>query len=98
MIGIIEHKINQKLIIIDFSLPGYVLCYSETESSHGGTGFFVSNKLLFKQRSDLVINWKLENWNLLLLKSDSHVPENFCQSKIFPSHVRKNIMICLFGA
>ena len=32
------------------------------------------------------------------LKSDSHVPENFCQSKIFPSHVRKNIMICLFGA
>ena len=69
MIGIIEDKINEKLIIIDFSLPGYVLCYSETESSHGGTGFFVSNKLSFKQRSDLVINWKLENWNLLLLNS-----------------------------
>ena len=31
------------------------------------------------------------------LKSDSHVPENFCQIKIFPSHVRNNTMICLFG-
>ena len=31
------------------------------------------------------------------LKSDSHVPENFCQIKIFPSHVRKNTMICLLG-
>ena len=31
------------------------------------------------------------------LKSDSHVPENFCQIKIFPSHFRKNTMICLFG-
>ena len=31
------------------------------------------------------------------LKSDSHVPENFCQIKIFPSHVRKNTIICLFG-
>ena len=32
------------------------------------------------------------------LKSDSHVPENFCQIKIFPSHFRKNTMICLSGA
>ena len=31
------------------------------------------------------------------LKSDPHVPENFCQIKIFPSHVRKNAMICLLG-
>ena len=30
-------------------------------------------------------------------KSDSHVPENFCQVKIFPSDVRKNAIICLFG-
>ena len=34
---------------------------------------------------------------LLLLKSDSHIPENFCQIKIFPSHVWKNATICLFG-
>ena len=31
------------------------------------------------------------------LKSDSHVSENFCQIKIFPSHVRKNTIICLSG-
>ena len=31
------------------------------------------------------------------LKSDSHVSENFCQIKIFPSLVRKNTIICLFG-
>ena len=29
------------------------------------------------------------------LKSDSHVPGNFCQIKIFPSHLRKNTIICL---
>ena len=31
------------------------------------------------------------------LKSDSDVPGNFCQIKIFPSHVRKNTIIYLFG-
>ena len=29
--------------------------------------------------------------------SDSQVYENFCQIKIFPSLVRKNTIICLFG-
>ena len=33
-----------------------VLCYNETERSHGGTGFFVSNKSMFKQQPNLVIN------------------------------------------
>ena len=33
----------------------------------------------------------------LNLQSDSHVPENFGQIKIFLSHVRKNTIICLFG-
>ena len=32
-----------------------------------------------------------------VLKSDSHVPENFCQIKMFPSLVWKNTIICLFG-
>ena len=36
-------------------------------------------------------------WIKTLLKSDSHVPENFCQIKIFPSHVRKNTITYLFG-
>ena len=30
-------------------------------------------------------------------KSDSHVSENFCQVKIFPSLVRNNTIICLLG-
>ena len=30
-------------------------------------------------------------------KSDYHVPEHFCQIKNFPSHVRKNPIIYLFG-
>ena len=33
-----------------------VLCYNETERSHGGTGFFVSNKSMFQQQPNLVIN------------------------------------------
>ena len=31
------------------------------------------------------------------LKSDSHVSENCCQIKIFPSLIRKNTIIRLFG-
>ena len=37
-------------------MPGYAFWYNETVSSHAGTGFFVSNKLTFKQRLDLLIN------------------------------------------
>ena len=33
----------------------------------------------------------------LVLKSDTHVPENCCQIKIFPSLVQKNTIIFLFG-
>ena len=33
----------------------------------------------------------------LVLKSDSHIPENCCQIKIFRSLVQKNTIICLFG-
>ena len=49
IISISEHKINKKLINVDFNLPGYAFCYNETESFHGGTVFFVSHKLTFKQ-------------------------------------------------
>ena len=31
------------------------------------------------------------------LKSDSHVPENVSQTKIFPSLTQKSTIICLFG-
>ena len=40
---------------------------------------------------------ELERNLIPILKSDSHVPENFCQIKKFPSLVQKNIIICLFG-
>ena len=40
---------------------------------------------------------ELERNLIPMLKSDSHVPENFCQIKKFPSLVQKNTIICLFG-
>ena len=42
------------------------------------------------------INDKLDPRKVNTLKPDSHVLENFCQIKIFPSLVRKNVIICLF--
>lgn len=39
IIGITKHKINKKLMNIDFNLSGYVFCYNESESPHGGIGF-----------------------------------------------------------
>ena len=44
------------MLILLFTLPGYTFYFKETESSHGGTGFFISDNLTFKQRSDLLIN------------------------------------------
>ena len=38
----------------------------------------------------------VDQWLIRLVKAMySHVPENFCQIKIFPSHFQKNTMICL---
>ena len=55
IIGISEHKINKTSKNKDFNLPEYTFCFSPTESSHGGTGFFISNDLTFKLRPDLQI-------------------------------------------
>ena len=38
------------------------------------------------------------NKTISYLKSDSHVPENFCQITIIPSGVQKNTIICLFDS
>ena len=56
IIGISEHKINKTSKKSDFHLPGYTFCFTPTESSHGGTGFFISNDLTFKLRPDLQID------------------------------------------
>ena len=44
-----------------------------------------------------IFNFNNSVYKRLLLKSDSHLPENFCQIKIFHSHVRRNTTINLFG-
>ena len=56
IIGISEHKINKDAKYTDFDLPGYTFSFNATDSSHGGTGFFISNNLTFKERPDLLIN------------------------------------------
>ena len=41
---------------VDFSLPGYNFYFNETESSHGGIRFYISDKFTFKQSPDLLID------------------------------------------
>ena len=45
IIGISEHKITKCSKNSAFNLPGHAFCFNETETSHRGTGFFVSNNL-----------------------------------------------------
>ena len=56
IIGISEHKITKGSKNSAFNLPGYTFCFNETETSHGGTGFFVPKNLSHKLRPDLLIN------------------------------------------
>ena len=39
-----------------FTLPGYTFYFNETKSSRGGTGFFISVNLTFKQRPGRLLN------------------------------------------
>ena len=48
IIRISEHKIKKHLMNVDFTLPGYIFYFNETESSHGGTGFFIFGNLTFQ--------------------------------------------------
>ena len=63
VIGLTEHKIGRNQPLCEINLPGYTFCYDKTMSSHGGTVFFVSDKICFSQREDLNIsvNGKLES-------------------------------------
>ena len=56
IIGISEHKINKNSMNIDLTQPGYTFYFNETESSHEGIGFFLSDNLTFKQSLNLLIN------------------------------------------
>ena len=53
IIAITEHKISLNSNEKSFNLPGYNFCFNFTESTHGGTGFFTSEKLNYKVRNDL---------------------------------------------
>ena len=59
IIGITEHKIhtNDVLSVSNIDLDGYhPFVFDATETTHGGTGFFISDSLAFKKRDDLKFN------------------------------------------
>ena len=81
IIGISEHKITKSLKKSTFNIPGYTFCFNETETSDGGTSFFVFNNLTYKLQADLLINGhsRLEsstvlNWFFQTKKILSGVP------------------------
>ena len=59
VIGISEHKIHKNDInnTTNNNLEGYhPFVFDLTETSHGGTGFFIKDSLVFKRRDDLKFN------------------------------------------
>ena len=54
VIAITEHKIRDTIPIQNIQIPGYhEFIYDSSETSHGGTGFFVKNSLAYNIRNDL---------------------------------------------
>ena len=58
IIGITEHKIYKDAIpTTNIDIEGYwPFVYDPTSSSHGGTGFFISESINYKKRDDLKFN------------------------------------------
>ena len=57
VIGISEHKIRKDLPPNNITIPGYNECiYEPTETSHGGTGFYIKNTRDYITRKDLQLN------------------------------------------
>ena len=58
VIGITEHKIYKDAIpTTNIDIEGYwPFVYDPTSSSHGGTGFFISESINYKKRDDLKFN------------------------------------------
>ena len=58
IIGISEHKIIKDTSpSVNINLPGYnEFIYTPTESTHGGTGFYIKNDIDYIKRDDLQIN------------------------------------------
>ena len=55
IVDLSKHKIRLSNPINNISLPGYVFCFNETKSNHGGKGFFINEKYSYTKRSDLDI-------------------------------------------
>ena len=58
IIGISEHKITKgEVPTANVDIPGYqTFVYEPTESSHGGTGFYLKNNINYTERTDLALN------------------------------------------
>ena len=55
IIGLTEYKIGKHSPINNINIPGYQFCYNKTVSTHGGTGFYISDNLTFQKGDDLTI-------------------------------------------
>ena len=51
-----KHKIRPNSFINNISLPGFILCYDKTRSTHDGTGPYINEQLSYVKRSDLNIS------------------------------------------
>ena len=57
IIGITEHKIKEWTPISNIKVAGYHdFIYTSTQTSHGGSGFYIRDTLAFKRRNDLLLN------------------------------------------
>ena len=57
IIGITEHKIKEVTPISNIKLAGYhEFIYTPTQTSHGGSGFYIRDSLVFNKRNDLLLN------------------------------------------
>ena len=57
IIGITEHKIKDLTPISNVKLAGYhEFIYTTTQTSHGGSGFYIRDSLAFKRLNDLLLN------------------------------------------
>ena len=54
VIGITEHKIMKDTQISNIDIPGYQpFVFDCSDTSHGGTGFYIKNSIVFNKRDDL---------------------------------------------
>ena len=57
IIGITEHKIKEWTPISNIKLAGrHDFIYTPTQTSHGGSGFYIRDTLAFKRRNDFLLN------------------------------------------